>query len=405
MTDQIQSREKAKFSKNFLLMTLNSGISRTGTSGFQLAILWIALLITKSTVLTGFADGMSALPLVFSFIFGAVVDRLASKRTMGIFISVLRVISIFALFVAVEKANLILEVFSIYSVAFVIGMTTDILNSIRSSWSKQFLKEEQYQPGVSILQSISAVAEALGYGFSGVLIVLGLNYAIYGFALIFAVSIVPLFLIRGENTSKTATERDLKSSVSEGMRFIFGDKRLTALIIIVMAINLTMGTFGIFVVDLVEVHFRLSAIYYTFLAMTASIGIILGAVLGSRVRGKVGYYVTGTIFPIAMILIIIGNIPSIYPDYGLVLGIGILIGVVNVVIEIAIIRIVNQEMMGRISGTINTFGMSIMFISGAIGGILIDIFTLRGAFIFIGITLGMVSFITILFREFFIMAV
>lgn len=401
MTELTVEAVKSHFSRNYKLVVYNSAISRAGTSGFQLGILWIALLLTKSPVLAGFAEGMSALPLMLSFVFGAIVDRLASKRTIAILISIFRALSILVLFIAISYSSLILEVLSIYFVAFVIGLSTDVLNSIRSSWTKQFMDESQYQSGVSLLQSITAVAEAAGYAISGLLILLGLQFAIYSFTLIFAVSIIPLVLIKREKTENVAREKDIKSSVREGLKFIFGDSRLRALVIIIMAINLTIGTIGIFLVYLVEVHFRLSAIYFTSLALSVTIGIIAGSVMGSKARGKVGHYSIGTIFPIAVLLFSIGNIGSIYPDYAALLGIGLLVGVVNVVLNTAVIRIVDQEMMGRVSGTLNTFGVSITFVSGAIGGVLIQLLTLRGAFILISIILGAVSFLPLLFRDYY----
>ena len=189
--------------------------------------------------------------------------------------------------------------------------------------------------------------------------------------------------------------------MKEGLKFIFGDKRLRGLVIIIMAINLTIGTVGIFLVYLVEVQFRLSAIYYTTLALCVTLGAIAGSIAGSKVRGKVGHYSIGTIFPIAMLLLAIGNLNTIYPDYAALIGVGILVGIVNVVVNTAVMKIVDQEMMARVSGTLNTFGVSITFVSGAIGGALIGLLTLRGAFILISIILGAVSFIPLLFRDFF----
>lgn len=403
LTEQIEGSKTARipFSRNFKLIVLNSGISRTGTSGFQLAILWIALFITKSPILAGLADGMSALPLLMSFLFGALVDKLPSKKALAIFISVVRVLSIFALFLSVAYSNIIIETLSIYFVAFVIGMSTDILNSVRSTWGKQFLGEAQYQSGTSIAQSVSAIAEGVGYGISGVLILLGIQYAVYSFSLIFAVSIIPLAIIRNDKTDVTSREKNLQSAMMMGLKAIFGDSRLRALIIIVLAINLAMGTFGIFVVYLVEDHFHLSAIYYTTLALSVVLGTFIGAVIGSKARGKIGHYSIGSIFPIALMLVAMGNINSIIPDYAITLAIGVLIGLINVVVGTAIMRIVEQEMMARVSGAINTFGVSLTFISGAIGGVLIQLLSLRGAFMLIGVILAAVSFLPLLFSDFY----
>lgn len=382
-------------------MVINGGISRAGTSGFQIAILWIALLLTKSPILAGFADGMSALPLLLSFLFGAMVDKLSSKRALAIFISVVRALSILALFLSITYNNLLVEVLSIYFVAFVIGMSTDILNSVRSTWGKQFLQDSQYLSGTSLSQSVTAIAEGVGYGVSGLLILLGLQYAIYSFSLIFAISIIPLVMVRDDRTDETSREENIQAAMMKGLRTIFGDSRLRALIILVLAINLAFGTFGIFAVYLVEDHFHLSAIYFTTLALSIVLGSLVGAALGSRARGKMGHYSIGTIFPLSLLLIAMGNINSILPDYAIAIAMGILIGLVNVVVGTAIMKIVEQDMMARVSGAINTFGISLTFLSGAIGGVLIQFLTLRGAFMLIGTILAVVSFLPLLFSDFY----
>ena len=56
-------QHKLRFSGNFKLLVATGTISRTGLAGFQISVLWIALLITRSSILAGLADGMAVLPL------------------------------------------------------------------------------------------------------------------------------------------------------------------------------------------------------------------------------------------------------------------------------------------------------------------------------------------------------
>ncbi|MGC8515684.1 MAG: MFS transporter [Thermoplasmata archaeon] len=394
-------QHKLRFSRNFRLLVATGGISRTGVAGFQIAVLWIALLITGSSILAGLADGMAVLPLLFSFAFGAYVDRLSSKKSLALVVSAARVFSIFALFIALLVDNLIIEALSIYFVAFVIGLSTDVMNSISASWSKQFLTETQYQSGVSLSQSLGAVAEGLGYAISGVFLILGLNFAIYSFAIIFAVAIIPIILMKDEKTASISTEKDMNSSIRKGLEYVFKDKRLRGLVIIILAINLAFGTLGIFMAYLIQDQFKLSAIYFTTLALSLTIGVIFGSVVGSAAKGKLGLYSIATILPIGLLIFLVGILKSVYPDFAIISVIGILIGVINVVINTAIIKIVDQEMMGRVSGVIKTFGVSLTFLSGTIGGILIQVLTLQGSFYLIGAIVCVLSFTPVAFREFY----
>ena len=388
-------------SRNFKLLVATSAISRSGVAGFQLAVIWIALLLTRSSILAGLADGMAVLPLFFSFILGAYVDRLATKKGLAILVSLARVLSIFGLFIALLVKGLLIETLSIYFVAFVIGLSTDVMNSTSASWTKQFLGSQQYKSGVSLSQSLGAVAEGVGYALSGVFLILGLNFAVYSFAVVFSVAIIPILLMKDERTTIVSSESNMNSSVRKGLEYVFKDKRLRGLVMIVLAINLALGTLGIFMAFLIQDQFKLSAIYFTTLALSLTAGVILGSVLGSTAKGKLGLYSIGTILPIGFLLFLVGIIRSVFPDFAITFVIGVLIGVINVVINTAILKIVDQEMMGRVSGVIKTFGISLTFLSGTIGGILIQVLTLQGGFYLIGAIVCIISFTPVAFREFY----
>ena len=62
-------------SRDYKLMVANVALSRFGTSAFDLMILWVLLRLTSSPFLAGLGEGMLSLPLFFSFLLGAVVDR------------------------------------------------------------------------------------------------------------------------------------------------------------------------------------------------------------------------------------------------------------------------------------------------------------------------------------------
>ena len=123
-------KDRLHFSRNFKLLVATGAISKTGIAGFQIAVLWIALLLTRSSILAGLADGMAVLPLIFSFVFGAYVDRQASKKWLALLVSTTRVLSIFALFISLFIDDLLVKTLSIYFVAFVVGLSTDDSKSL-----------------------------------------------------------------------------------------------------------------------------------------------------------------------------------------------------------------------------------------------------------------------------------
>lgn len=383
------------------MLILNNSISFAGLSGFSLAIVWITLAITNSAVLSGFADGMSALPLFLSFAFGAYVDRLASKRNLAILVSVARVVTILVLFIAVEYDSLFLAVASIYSVAFVIGLTTDVMDSISSTWTKQFLTEDTYLKGTSRLKSATSLAQGTGYAISGAIILLGIAPAIIAFAILFAISTLPLFLVSNDHTEDVSMETRIQSSMMNGIRYIFGDGRLKAMILITLVVNLAFGMAGLFFAVLVQDSFSLPAIYYTTLYLSLTAGIFMGSIIGGKVSGKLGFYTIVTLAPIGLLLFLIGSMNSIFLDYPLAFLIGLAIGVINVKVTAALVKFVEQTMMARVMGAVKTFAISLTFVSGAIGGVLLRFFGLSHSFYIVGGIILVSAFIPLVFKDYY----
>lgn len=399
------SLKEVGFTNNFKFMTLNTGLSRAGTAAFALAIIWIALTITRSPVIAGFADGMATLPLIFSFAFGAYIDNVGSKRTIAISADIGRALAVLGLLFAILSNDVWVKIFSIYSVGFMIGMTSDILNSVRASWTKQFLSEEQYKKGSSVIQSVTSLAQAAGFALSGLFLVLGLYFTIYGLAFIFFLSLIPIIPLKDDKIPRNSEKEKMRSSIISGLKFIGENKTIKAIIIIGLLTNFSFGTVGIFFAVLVNVKFGLPAIYYGMLYVTITLGIIAGSVVGAKVKGKMGIYTVALVFAIGTILFIMGFLKYVYLDYACAFSLGILIGVVNVIISTGMIKSVTQEMMARVQGAFSTFALTMTFFSGAIGGLLIKIFSLDNSFYIIGSVMALVSFLPFFFKDFYNMAI
>lgn len=390
-----------RLGRNFRLVTANQGLSTIGSSAFSLAVIWITLQITGSPVISGFADGMGALPLFLSFAFGAYIDGLVSKKKISILTATLRSAVILALLVAIISSSLLLEVVSIYSVAFVVGLGSDILNSTGASWTKQFLSEEQYKKGTALMQSVTSIAQGLGFLVSGVLILFGLKFAILGFTVLMATSVLPLVFIRNDKLEESENKDSIGSSILKGIQFIFGTKSLRETIVLSLVTNLTFNTMGILMAYQVSVRFGLPAIYFSAFFVSLVVGVLAGSIIGSKVKGRIGPYTMVLLLLGGFSIMGLGFLQSIFFDYPISFLLGVLIGIVNVILFTSIVKMVDQDMMARTMGAIKTFAVSVTFISGAIGGLLISYFDIILAFYIIGGAIFISSILPMLFREFY----
>lgn len=382
--------------KNFRLMTANMGISRFGVSSFNLMIIWILLYETHSPFLSGLGDGILSLPLFFSFIVGALIDKSGRKKAITVWTSIGRAVSLSTIFFGFYVNNVTLIVIAIYVTGFLIGFTSDILNSVRASWTKKFLNEEQYKSGSSIMQTVSSLAEGAGYIASGLLLALGFLQSFISIFIIFIVSLAPLLLMNVEESTESKTAME---SIKEGLKFISENKAILQVMIIALLTNMIFGMAGVMFTALVQIHFKLSPIYVSTIFFIFLVGMVIGSMLAQKVRGRVGvisisaYAIIGaSLFSVA----ILNNIFLIFVP-GLIIG--LFIGIINVVINTAILKILPQNLMARIQGAFNTFSLAATFISGMLGGLLIQFTSSTESFMTIGLLILIISPIWLTFKE------
>lgn len=394
--DHNPSGPNTMFSRNFKLMTLNMGISRFGVSSFNLMIIWVLLYETHSPFLSGLGDGILSLPLFFSFIFGALIDKSSRKKEIAIWSGVARAVSLFTIFLGFYVNNVMLIVVSIYTSGFLIGLTSDILNSVRASWTKKFLSEEQYKSGSSIQQTVSSMAEGAGYIASGLLLVFGFLESFISMFVIFIISLVPLLIMRVEESTEGKSAME---SIIEGLKFIRENKAIMQVMVIALLGNMIFGMAGILFTSLVQIHFKISPIYVSIIFFIFIVGMVIGAMFSRNVKGKVGNIAIGLYAIMGISLMSISILNNIFLIIVPALVIGFVIGIINVVLNTAILKLLPETMMARIQGAFNTFSLAATFISGMVGGILIQLTSATESFLIIGILIIAITPLWLLFRE------
>jgi len=390
------STDKSKI-ENFRNLLINSTISRFGFSSFDLLIIWVVLYLTHSPFLSGLADGTLSFPLFISFIVGAYVDRISRKKILAVSASFLRSGSMIFIFASIMLRNDFLILISIYFSAFMIGFTSDILNSIRASWTKEFLDSEHYKSGTSIQSSLYSIAEGLGYVSSGILISQGMMGAFLGLFLIFTISVIPIFFIKDLKKIEMI-DYGISNTLREGILFIKSHRVVMEIMIISFLANFIFGMAGIIFIVLVQLHFRLPSVFVSLIFGLLMLGIIVGSVYASKIGGKLGFISGINLFIIGTSLFSIYFMNNIFlvliPDA----IIGISIGIINVAIGTAVLKIIPQNMMARIQGAFSTFSVAVVSLSGMIGGIIVQITGYEGSFLLLGFVMIIMSPLSILFK-------
>jgi len=392
MIDRTESKGKT----NFSLVIANLAISRAGTSAFSLMILWITLEFTHLPAVAGLADGMFTLPLFFSFVVGSFVDRSRNKKRIALIASIARALSIFLLIIAVTSHFFSAIVFFIFLCVILMGFTSDISNSVRAVWTKVFLKSETYQKGSAWMMGVGSIAEMLGFIASGVFIYIGVIRGIISLFIILLASLLPIIFI--SHVQNQVERQSVRSDLKSGLRFLKQSRILQESIFLMIIANLSFAMIGIAFTVLVEETLKLSSLFFSVVFIMISLGVVVGSLPGSRIKGRLGFIVIPLLMLTGFMFIIISFLRSIYLIYPPVLIIGICIGMINPPVESVLINRIPEGMIARAMGLINTMAISVTFFSGTIGGIIIQFTSIYDLFWIIGI-LVVLSAISIAFMK------
>jgi DHA3 family macrolide efflux protein-like MFS transporter len=384
---------------NFAKMIASFSISRMGITAFNIMVLWITLRLTGSPIIAGFADGLFSVPLFFSFIVGALIDRSPHKKIIAIMSTVGRSGSVMLLLLASFSNSLGIIVFLAYLSVVFVGFASDIANAVRSVWFKLFLKEEEYQKGSSLMNGVGSIAEASGYVLSGVFLFIGITQGIMFLALVFIASSVPLIMIRYRETG--VPRNSVSQGLKDGLKFLKESRFFQEALFLVLIADLALAMIGIAFTVLIQRVFVIPAIYLSFVFIVLSVGIALGSVPGAKLKGRLGIIEVPLLFMVGVMFASEAFISAIYLLYIPVLAMGIMIGMINPPVESVIYRKIPSEIMARIMGLMNTLALSMTFISGAIGGAIIEFSSARILFVVIGALIVVSALMIIGLREFF----
>jgi macrolide resistance protein len=399
LNEDVKSAGKS-LPRGFKLMVASGFTSRMGTTAFSISILWITLDLTNSALIAGLADGLFTLPLIFSFYFGALIDRSGKKKNIAIVSTLIRAGAIMLILMAILVHGYYLIIALIYSCVVVTGMMSDILNSIRSVWTKVFLKEEQYQKGTSLSSGFYSLAEGVGYALSGILLYFGYADTVFLLAAMFIISVIPIVFIKEKaGTVKITSETKIGAEILDGVRFIRKNRSLTQLIVMMIFANFVIAMIGIGFTFMIEKVLVLPAFYLSIIFIALSAGIGLGAIPGGYIRGTLGFVVVPLLALIGVVFISLIATHDVFILMGLVSIIGFAIGVINPVVGTVFIRKVPMEMMARIQGAVNTFALSATFLSGTIAGAIIQFTSINSLFIIIGTATVIVGIAFIFMRD------
>lgn len=362
----------------------SSGLSNLADGIVKVALPLAAIRVTESpTLIAGLAFALTLPWLLFALPVGALVDRL-DRRRMMLAANTARVAALVVLASSVATGTASIAVF--YAAAFGIGVAETFYDTSAQSILPQVVPRDRLSRANGRLFAAELTAnEFVGPPLGGFLVAAGAALAFATPAALWAVAVGGLMLVRGRFRIEREQPTTIRSDVAEGLRFLWRQRLLRNLAVMVGVSNFaTNATFAVLVLYAVgpTSAIRLSEPAYGLLLTTVAAGSLIGFLVADRVEEKLGR-------ARSLLLTILGSTlllgaPAVTAD-PFVIGAAFFVGgttiaVWNVITVTLRQRLTPDRLLGRLNSGYRLLAFGTRPLGAAAGGVLAQVFGLRTVF-------------------------
>ncbi|GCF10630.1 MFS transporter [Dictyobacter arantiisoli] len=275
--------------RDYLLLWGGQVVSVTGAQVSQLAFPLLILALTHSPAQAGIAAALRTVPyLVLSLLAGALVDRWNRKLVM-IICDLGRFLSMASIPLALYLGDL--TIIQLYLVSLLEGTFFVFFDLAEVSSLPQVVSKEQL-PAASA-QNIATynIATMLGSPLSGLLYSVNRLFPFLADTVSYLGSVLSLLLIKTPfQQEHTRSTRALRTEVKEGLKWLWDQRLVRSLALLLCGLNLVTG--GITLISIVlGQHLHASAVDLGLLFFVAGIAGVLGSLAAPLLHHRLSFFV------------------------------------------------------------------------------------------------------------------
>ena len=376
----------------FRNVILGGTVSMFGDQFYLVALPWLVLQLTGSSVALGTVLMLAAVPrAVLMLMGGAISDRTSPRRVM-LLTSVARTVLVAA--IAILGWTHVLSLWHVYLLAFAFGVADAFAIPALQALLPVLVERHQLTPANSVLQSSMQLTMIVGPAPAGLIIKkFGTMWAFFIDAISFLFIIAPLAAIPDPpKAEQHLSRRSIWHSMLEGLKYVHADTAMRTIIGFGIALNFCIiGPIMVGLATIAKDQFNSATAYGLMFSAFAVGG--LGGSLGAglrkqRRRGIMILFVGGTI---AILLAMVGLLHTLISLCIVMFLMGIASGYNNVHMTAWYQERVEASMMGRVM-SLRMFALfGFMPVSLAIAGFLAEV-SLKNLFV----TAGTLTFLVTL---------
>jgi MFS family permease len=348
-----QSRWSVLSSPSFIKLWVASTLSLFGYFFSYIAMAWLVLQLTGSSLALGTVLVVQSLPrAVLMVVGGAMADRLSPRVTMLASMG-LRTLFVapFAVLIVTQHA----QMWETYMVALVMGIGDAFFLPARTSILPSVVAASELEPSNAVLNISGQGAVVLGPVLAGVIVAtLGTGWAFAGDALFFAIGFVfVLWLpsVRRVQSGMAQPDGGLAGQIVAGLRYAWADFGIRLALIVIAVIDFAaQGAIGVGLPTLAHGRYAAGAAGLGILFAAWGVGATAGALGAGFVPPprRFGMLIVALCLWLGLGIIGVGLVPSLLPA-ALLMGVtGIGTGVVNTYGISWLQRRTDPNMVGRV---------------------------------------------------------
>ncbi|WUH93047.1 MFS transporter [Streptomyces sp. NBC_00433] len=268
--------------RNYRLFATGAVVSNTGTWMSRIAQDWLVLSITGSSFAVGITTALQFLPMLLFGLYGGVIADRYPKRQ--ILLGTQAALGVLGLLLAGLTLGGVVQVWHVYTIAFLLGMVTVVDNPTRQTFVVEMVGPSVMRNAVSLNAANFQAARLVGPAVAGVLITaVGSGWAFLINGLSFIAPLTGLLLMRTADLHKVErAPRGGKGQLREGLHYVAGKPELIWPIVLVGFIGTFGFNFPIWLSAFANKVFDSGAGTYGLLNTLMAAGSLLGALLAAR---------------------------------------------------------------------------------------------------------------------------
>ena len=388
-----QPGSKLFANRYFRNLILGSTVSMFGDQFFLVALPWLVLQLTGSSVALGTVLMAAAVPRAVLMLMGGAISDRTSPRKVLLLTAWTRTIFVVAISV-LGWANL-LSLWQVYVLAFAFGVADAFAIPSMQALLPILVGKDQLTQANSVFQSSMQITMITGPAPAGAIIKqFGTIWAFFIDAISFLFIIAPLSVIPDqEKKQHQQARRSVWHSILEGVHYVYRDSAMRTMIAFSTSLNFfIMGPIMVGLAIIAKKQFN-SATAYGIMFSAFALGGLAGSLMaGLRKQGHRGILILVVGGIIGILLSLVGLVHSLIALCVLMFLMGVTSGYSSVHITSWYQQRVEGSMMGRVM-SLRMFGIfGLMPISLAIAGFLADV-SLKIMFLSAGILLFLVTLV------------